>query len=146
MVRLFLATPACDPGVSRWIGEVEGGQIRDAHELGMTSAVRSTLAVLPVSPQRISLINGHQGEGRLLFLVKYSEELMVEFSHVSAMFKTCATATGTFDSAWSLAGWGYTEHQHCFGFYCTCLKSSTVRRKTSFRHISTVHIRANFSF
>ena len=104
MVRLWLATPACDPGVSRWIGEVEGGQIRDAHELGMTSAVRSTLAVLPVSPQRISLINGHQGEGRLLFLVKYSEELMVEFSHVSTMFKTCATATGNLDSAWSLAG------------------------------------------
>lgn len=82
MGRLCLATPVRDPGVSRWMGEVEGGQIRDAHELGMTSAVRSTLAVPPVSPPRISLINGHQGVGRLLLLVRYSEELTVEFSPV----------------------------------------------------------------
>lgn len=74
--------PARDPGVSRWMGEVEEGQIRDAHELGMTSAERSTLAVQPVSPQRISLINGHQGEGRLLFLVAYAVKLMVQFSAV----------------------------------------------------------------
>lgn len=74
MGRLWLLTPARDPGVSRWMGEVEEGQIRDAHELGMTSAERSTLAVSPVSPQRISLINGHQGEGRLLFLVRYAGE------------------------------------------------------------------------
>lgn len=82
MGRLCLATPVPDPGVSRWMGEVEGGQIRDAHELGMTSAVRSTLAVPPVSPPRISLINGHQGVGRLLLLVRDSEELTVEFSPV----------------------------------------------------------------
>lgn len=58
---------------------VEEGQIWDAHELEMTSVVRSTLAVPPVSPQRISLINGHQGEGRLPFLVRDSKVLMVEF-------------------------------------------------------------------
>lgn len=80
MGQLLLVTLACDPGVSRWMGEAEEGQIRDAHELGMTSVERSTLAVSPVSPWRISLINGHQGEGRLLFLVRYSTELMVKFS------------------------------------------------------------------
>lgn len=80
MGRFWLATLACDPGASRWIGEVEGGQIRDAHELRMTSVVRSTLAVPPVSPQRISLINGHQGDEGLLSLVRHSEALMVNFS------------------------------------------------------------------
>lgn len=80
MGQLLLVTLVCDPGVSRWMGEAEEGQIRDAHELGMTSAERSTLAASPVSPWRISLINGHQGEGRLLFLVRYSAELMVKFS------------------------------------------------------------------
>lgn len=61
--RPLLVTLGFHDGWGRW----EGGQIQDAHELGMTSAVRSTLAVLAVSPRRISLINGHQGEGRLLF-------------------------------------------------------------------------------
>lgn len=78
-----MATPACDPGVSQWMEEVvEGGQIRDAHELGMTSAVHSTLAVPHVSLSRICLINGHHSEGRLLLQlqVRYSEKLMAEFS------------------------------------------------------------------
>lgn len=69
---------------------VEEGQIWDAHELEMTSVVHSTLAVPPVSPQRISLINGHQGEGRLPFLVRHSEDLMVEFSPNGATYKTCS--------------------------------------------------------
>lgn len=75
-------TPARDPGVSGWMGEVGEEQIRDAHELGMTSAKHSTLATLPVSTLRISLINGHQGEGRLVLLVRYSGKLMVKFSDV----------------------------------------------------------------
>lgn len=56
MGRLWLATRACDPGVSQWIDRKgEEGQIRDAHELGMNSAVHSTLAVPPVSLQSIFL-------------------------------------------------------------------------------------------
>lgn len=41
-------------------GGVGAGPIQEAHELGMTSAVRSTLAAPPVSPYGICLINGHQ--------------------------------------------------------------------------------------
>lgn len=97
-------TPARDPGASRWMGEVEEGQIRDAHELGMTSAELSTLAVSPVSPQSISLINGHQGEGRLLlpgYVCRRGER-----ATVAAMFKTRDTAAATLDSACLLAGKG----------------------------------------
>lgn len=54
---------------------VEEGQIWDAHELEMTSVVHSTLAILPVSPQRISLINGHQGEVRLPFWLDIQRSL-----------------------------------------------------------------------
>lgn len=67
------------------------GQIRDAHELGMNSVVHSTLA-LAVSPRSISQINGNQRDGRLAFLVIYSEEeLMDKLSSCSydATFKVC---------------------------------------------------------
>lgn len=67
-------------------GEEGGGQIRDAHEFGMTSAVRSTLAVPPVSPLRISLINGRPGEERLLLLVSYSGGA---HGRVQPPFKAC---------------------------------------------------------
>lgn len=69
-------------------GEVEEGQIRDAHELGMTSAELSTLAVSPVSPPRICLINGHHGEGRVPVKVRSRGS----WATVAAMFKTCLTA------------------------------------------------------
>lgn len=107
------------------------GQIRDAHELGMTSAVRSTLAVSAVSSQRISLINGHQGEGRPLFLVWYSEGLMGEFRPGSAMFKTCRTAASTLDSERSLDGkrsiWHFIRASYILDM-CACASCSSMLR------------------
>lgn len=102
--RALPGDPCLWPWGSGWIEEVEQGQIRDAHELLMTSAERSTLAVQSVSPQRICLINGHQGEGRRLFLVRYSEELMVKCADVYTMLK----AVGNLHSAISLQYIKYT--------------------------------------
>lgn len=100
--RALPCDPCWWPWGSGWIEEVEQGQIRDALELWMTLAELSTLAVQCISPQRISLINGHQGERRRLFLVRYSEELVVKFWDVYTTFNMCTKAAGNLHSAVSL--------------------------------------------
>lgn len=100
--RALPGDPCSWPWGSGWIEEVERRQIRDAHELWMTSAEQSTLAGQSISPQRISLINGHQREGRQLFLFWYSQELMVKFGDGYTTFNMCNEATGKLQSAVSL--------------------------------------------
>lgn len=90
-----------------WIEEVEQGQIRDAHELWMASAELSTLAVQSISARRISLTNGRGGGRRRLLLVRYSQELMVNFWDVYTTFNMCTKSAATFHS---LVSWQSITH------------------------------------
>lgn len=101
----------------RW-GRWRGGQILDAHELGMTSVVRSTLATLPVSPLRISLMNGYQRVRRLLFLL----DIQRSSWSCLASFKTCLKHAPWFLHAhwWAMdQSESMQLHQSC----CTCINT-----------------------